>query len=122
MIKGNLWMCVQMHAPLPECLFCWYLPRLCRGSNSQGQLGLGTGSGASYFSPQNVPLVDGKTATAIAAGFLHTCALVQDGSIQCWCVRVVAACVAVPRSFMPARQLACPELDSTVLHPALKCM
>src|SRR3546814_20282370 len=35
----------------------------------------------------NLPTVDlgtGRTAVAIAAGFTHTCALLDDGSLKCW--------------------------------------
>jgi alpha-tubulin suppressor-like RCC1 family protein len=31
-----------------------------------------------------VPLGTGRTAKAIAAGYTHTCALLDDGSVKCW--------------------------------------
>ncbi len=53
----------------------------CWGDNSQGQLGDGSQSNSS--SPINVV---GLRAPAIAltAGFYHTCAALQDGSVACW--------------------------------------
>jgi len=54
---------------------------MCWGRNHNGQLGDGTTTGS------NVPVfVSGiTTATAITAGGApHTCALLSDGSIECW--------------------------------------
>ena len=62
----------------------------CWGRNSHGQLGLGDtanrGDGPSEMgnSLLQVNLGAGKTATAIAAGAIHTCALLNDGSVKCW--------------------------------------
>ncbi len=63
----------------------------CWGSNRSGQLGLGNNEnhGGSSFEPMGdgLPEVDlgsGRTATAIAAGDRHTCALLDDHSIKCW--------------------------------------
>lgn len=55
----------------------------CWGSSEYGQLGDGTsGSGAFRTTPGPVP---GLTAvTQIAAGNLHTCAALSDGSARCW--------------------------------------
>ena len=55
----------------------------CWGANDAGQLGNGQ-SGEDADS--SVPVrVDGITdATAITAGFQHSCALHQDGTISCW--------------------------------------
>lgn len=54
----------------------------CWGANSEGQLGDGTND------PRNTPVtVDlgvGVTATAIAAGEYHTCAVLDDGGVKCW--------------------------------------
>ena len=69
-------------------LYCW-------GSNTYGQLGIGTdcdsgsyligcngASGISTPSPVNLPT--GRTATAVATGGVHTCAILDDGSVWCW--------------------------------------
>jgi hypothetical protein len=53
----------------------------CWGRNTRGQLGDGS---SLQWSSTPVP-VNGLTgAVAISGGFYHTCALVQDGTVQCW--------------------------------------
>ncbi len=53
----------------------------CWGYNRYGQLG----DGSTTSSGLPVTVVNlGERATAIAAGESHTCALLEDGSIQCW--------------------------------------
>ncbi len=62
----------------------------CWGENSYGQLGLGDtinrGDNSSEMG-DNLNFVDlgsGRTATAIAAGNHHTCAILDNASIKCW--------------------------------------
>jgi len=62
----------------------------CWGHNGYGQLGLGNtqhrGAGANDMG-DNLPTVSlgtGKTAVAISAGDIHTCALLDDASVKCW--------------------------------------
>jgi len=55
----------------------------CWGSNSNGQLGDGT------YTNRNTPaqtssLGNGRTAVAISPGDMHTCAILDDGSVSCW--------------------------------------
>lgn len=53
----------------------------CWGRNGRGQLGNGTPN-----HPRTVPVrVKGiHSATAIAAGYSHTCALLADRTVMCW--------------------------------------
>jgi alpha-tubulin suppressor-like RCC1 family protein len=62
----------------------------CWGYNNNGQLGLGDTNqrgDASGEMGDDLPAVDlgtGRFATAISAGALHTCALLDDKSVKCW--------------------------------------
>ncbi|MCP3098974.1 hypothetical protein LZ198_08800 [Myxococcus sp. K15C18031901] len=62
----------------------------CWGNNEYGQLGLGDkedrgeGLGEMGDALPSVNLGAGRTATAIAAGNLHTCAILDDGAVKCW--------------------------------------
>jgi alpha-tubulin suppressor-like RCC1 family protein len=62
----------------------------CWGKNNLGQLGLGDtsnrgdGIGGMVDSLPAVDLGSGRTATAIAAGSDHTCAILDNESIKCW--------------------------------------
>ena len=61
----------------------------CWGYNNSGQLGIAstTTMGASsgeMASLSAVNLGTGRTATAIAAGHSHTCALLDNGDVKCW--------------------------------------
>ncbi len=62
----------------------------CWGLNSSGQLGLGDtatrGDGANEGG-SNLPFVNlgvGRTAKKIAAGYTHTCAILDDDTVKCW--------------------------------------
>jgi alpha-tubulin suppressor-like RCC1 family protein len=57
----------------------------CWGSNAYGELGYG--KSGSVLSPSTVGTVDlgtGRTAVAITAGDYHTCAILDNGSVECW--------------------------------------
>ena len=60
----------------------------CWGWNESGQLGDGTASGPETCpracSATPVPVSGISTATAIAAGREHTCALLSSGEVECW--------------------------------------
>ena len=61
----------------------------CWGDNRAGQLGLGdrqprSAPRASGGADARVALAPGHRAVAVACGLQHTCALLDDGSVQCW--------------------------------------
>jgi alpha-tubulin suppressor-like RCC1 family protein len=68
----------------------------CWGSSNAGQLGIDNGSGpygsTDYLGDESgematlpgINLGTGRTATSIAAGTLHTCALLDNASVKCW--------------------------------------
>lgn len=53
----------------------------CWGANDHGELGDGGQSGAQSAIPVKVA---GLTATRIATGYNHSCALASDGKVACW--------------------------------------
>ncbi len=62
----------------------------CWGANGNGQLGQGDtddrGDGAGEMG-DNLPAIDlgtGRSATALATGRDHTCAILDDNSVKCW--------------------------------------
>jgi len=63
----------------------------CWGLNTDGQLGLGDtddrGDDAGEMSDAlvNVDLGTGRTAVAISAGSTHTCAILDNATVKCWC-------------------------------------
>ncbi|MEO1056875.1 MAG: hypothetical protein AAFY28_08185, partial [Actinomycetota bacterium] len=62
----------------------------CWGSGFFGQLGnesnvdIGDNAGEMGDNLATVDLGSGRTATALAAGYLHTCAILDDGNVKCW--------------------------------------
>ncbi|MDP8910364.1 MAG: hypothetical protein M3N47_14890, partial [Chloroflexota bacterium] len=60
----------------------------CWGYGAEGQLGYGNtatiGDDESPGAAGPVDLGAGRTATAISAGYFHTCALLDDGNVRCW--------------------------------------
>jgi alpha-tubulin suppressor-like RCC1 family protein len=55
----------------------------CWGLNTNGQLGVGE-IGGRRTDPTPVSLPAGREAVAIGAGTSHTCAVLNDGAINCW--------------------------------------
>jgi alpha-tubulin suppressor-like RCC1 family protein len=60
----------------------------CWGSGGSGQLGYGNtaaiGDNETPASAGFVDLGSGRTATAIAAGLVHTCAILDNEEVRCW--------------------------------------
>ena len=62
----------------------------CWGSNGSGQLGYANtatqaiGDNETPVSAGTVDLGPGRTATAIAAGLVHTCAILDNEEVRCW--------------------------------------
>jgi len=62
----------------------------CWGRNAEGQLGLGDTASRGDMPNEmgnqlpTVSLGVGRTAVSIAAGYAHTCALLDNGSAKCW--------------------------------------
>ncbi len=55
----------------------------CWGDNANGQLG--TGDKTNQLTPvTTLSLGAGRTAKAVDAGWTHTCALLDNGSVSCW--------------------------------------
>ena len=54
----------------------------CWGINTEGQLGDGTTTTSNV--PISATLPSGRTATDIAAGLDHVCAIMDDDSLYCW--------------------------------------
>eukprot|EP00798_Chlamydomonas_sp_ICE-L_P021651 gene21651-28664_t len=58
----------------------------CWGSNIAGELGLGS-TASRVYAVGDLPSIDlgtNRTATAIAAGMYHTCAILDTGALKCW--------------------------------------
>jgi alpha-tubulin suppressor-like RCC1 family protein len=53
----------------------------CWGRNTRGQLGDGTDT---FFASTPVAVSGMTTAVSVSGGFYHTCALLRDGTVQCW--------------------------------------
>ena len=56
----------------------------CWGGDSNGQLGNGATTTADQHSPVSVDLGTDRTAIAVSAGWQHTCAILDNGSLKCW--------------------------------------
>ncbi len=58
----------------------------CWGTNDRGQLGYGHKNNlGDKESPSTASAVDvGGPVAKITAGFDHTCALLDDGTVRCW--------------------------------------
>ena len=62
----------------------------CWGYNNEGQLGIGStdslGDGANEMGDNlsSIDLGTGRTATAIAAGGSHSCAILDNAAVKCW--------------------------------------
>ena len=60
-----------------DSLVCW-------GRSTTRQLGINSTLDQTTPPTNPINLGSGKTAVAVAAGGVHTCALLNDGSVKCW--------------------------------------
>jgi len=59
-------------------LYCW-------GDNEVGEIGTGSANrGTPYGISNPVQVEQGSKIVGVSAGFVHTCALVSGGSVDCW--------------------------------------
>jgi alpha-tubulin suppressor-like RCC1 family protein len=65
----------------------------CWGANDAGQLGQGTNDPRAHGAPTRVAL---PAATHIAYGAFHLCALLRDGTVQCWGNNKFGQCGVAP--------------------------
>ncbi|MGB0628952.1 MAG: hypothetical protein ACPGN8_06730, partial [Candidatus Thalassarchaeaceae archaeon] len=65
-----------------SCVITDYGSIECWGKNTHGQLGDGTTT--NRLMPTPTQSLGNYTATAVAAGGSHTCAILNDGSVICW--------------------------------------
>ncbi len=56
----------------------------CWGYNEAGQLGDGSNTDSNVPVAVAGGVLTNKTVTDITAGYLHTCALISDGTVTCW--------------------------------------
>ncbi|MEZ5100817.1 MAG: hypothetical protein R3C15_13660 [Thermoleophilia bacterium] len=57
---------------------------LCWGRDASGEVGDGADGNADEPSPVVIALPGNRRAVAATAGYLHTCALLDDGLVACW--------------------------------------
>ncbi len=55
----------------------------CWGRNTNGQVGIGS-AGGGVQSPTSIVLPAGRTATRLALGQSHSCALLDNATVTCW--------------------------------------
>ncbi|MFT4033959.1 MAG: hypothetical protein QM679_00110 [Patulibacter sp.] len=56
----------------------------CWGLNGYGQLGIGTSDYDAHVKPVPIPTENLTDATAITAGWYHTCVMLTTGGAKCW--------------------------------------
>ena len=69
--------------PVHTCVLLGNGSVSCWGDNHYGELGDGT-TVAHIRPTQTSSLGTDRTAVAIAAGWSHTCAILDEGSVSCW--------------------------------------
>jgi len=72
-VAGGAWHACAIRTN--DQLWCW-------GSDNYGQVGIGT-SGDNHNTPQHVT-AQGDSWAVAAAGYYHTCAIKNDGTLWCW--------------------------------------
>lgn len=56
----------------------------CWGWNADGQLGQGNNASVPKPTASRIFFGEGRTARTVATGYVHTCALLDNGTMTCW--------------------------------------
>ncbi len=84
----------------------------CWGNNSSSQLGQGDTAVGDDETPDTLPVLDlGQPALQVAAGAVHTCVLLLDGTVRCWGSNSVGQLGNASRSLEIPRTLAASRVE-----------
>jgi alpha-tubulin suppressor-like RCC1 family protein len=99
---GRTSACAIADGPDGKGAYCW-------GSNTNGETGIGT-TGTNEPTPSRVMLMGTLPPVQVVVGSAHACALLEDGSVQCW-----GANINLQLS-MPCTPSACYSSIPVVIH------
>ena len=95
----------------------------CWGRDNYGQLGDG-GSNTDTNAPSStaINLGTGRTAVAVAAGWYHTCAILDNGDLKCWGRDTSDSWAMEARHQLTPTHLHPPPSTSAVAERPLRCL